>query len=145
MKLSHLPRNAVLSFCGASSCLFFVSAQHGLAKSPQDKAAPLRNNSSLPQAQTSSKTRSSGQSTTQKLANPLNDLLDEAQHDIDQNQFEAAITPLQKVLAEQPDFAYGHFQLAYVYTALKKPKEAQAEYERAATLDPKMSAAYVNL
>src|SRR5206468_11506475 len=43
------------------------------------------------------------------------------------------------------DFAYGHFQLAYVYTALKKPKEAQAEYERAAVLDPKMAAAYVNL
>ncbi|HEX8881938.1 MAG TPA: tetratricopeptide repeat protein, partial [Candidatus Acidoferrum sp.] len=49
------------------------------------------------------------------------------------------------VLADQPDFAYGHFQLAYVYTALKKPKEAQAEYQRAAALDPKMSAAYVNL
>ena len=82
---------------------------------------------------------------TQKLTNPLNDLLDEAQRDIDQNQFEAAITPLQKVLAEEPNFAYGHFQLAYVYTALKKSKEAQAEYQRAAALDPKMSAAYVNL
>ncbi|HKW61600.1 MAG TPA: tetratricopeptide repeat protein [Candidatus Acidoferrum sp.] len=97
------------------------------------------------QPQGSSKAKPSGHSTTQKLANPLNDLLDEAQRDIDQNQFEAAITPLQKVLADQPDFAYGHFQLAYVYTALKKPKEAQAEYQRAATLDPKMSAAYVNL
>jgi Flp pilus assembly protein TadD len=81
----------------------------------------------------------------EKLANPLNDLLAEAQRDIDQKQFEAAVTPLQKVLADQPDFAYGHFQLAYVYTALKKPKEAQAEYERAAALDPKMSAAFVNL
>ncbi|HEX8764405.1 MAG TPA: tetratricopeptide repeat protein, partial [Candidatus Acidoferrum sp.] len=82
---------------------------------------------------------------TQKLANPLNDLLDEAQRDIDQKQFEAAITPLQKVLEEEPNFAYGHFQLAYVYTALKRSKEAQAEYQRAAGLDPKMSAAYVNL
>src|SRR5690242_1085134 len=81
----------------------------------------------------------------EKLANPLNDLLAEAQRDIDQKQFEAAVAPLHKVLADQPDFAYGHFQLAYVYTALKKPKEAQAEYERAAALDPKMSAAFVNL
>ncbi len=145
MKLSHLPRNAVLSFCCASSCLFFASAPHALAKSAEDKDASLRDNSALPQAQTSSKAKSPGQSTKQKLANPLNDLLDEAQHDMDQNRFEAAIMPLQKVLAEQPDFAYGHFQLAYVYTALKKSKEAEAEYQRATALDPKMSAAYVNL
>ncbi|HKE35387.1 MAG TPA: tetratricopeptide repeat protein [Candidatus Acidoferrum sp.] len=96
-------------------------------------------------AQTTAKTKPSGQSTRQKLANPLNDLLDEAQRDIDEHRFEAAITPLQKVLAEEPNFAYGHFQLAYVYTALKKSQEAQAEYQRAVALDPKMSAAYVNL
>ena len=40
------------------------------------------------------------QSQKQKLANPLNDLLDEAQHAIDKNDFEAAISPLQKFLAE---------------------------------------------
>jgi Flp pilus assembly protein TadD len=115
---------------------FFVEAQ---------QAAPLRSDAAGFQAQTSPKAKPSGQTTRQKLANPLNDLLDEAQRDIDQNQFEAAITPLQKVLTDQPDFAYGHFQLAYVYTALKKSKEAQAEYQRAAELDPKMSAAYLNL
>jgi Flp pilus assembly protein TadD len=136
MTLSHFAGNSVLALCCALSCLFFARTGH---------AAPIRDNSSLPQSQTSSKTKPSGQSTTQKLANPLNDLLDEAQHDIDQNQFEAAITPLQRVLAEEPNFAYGHFQLAYVYTAMKKSKEAQAEYQRAAALDPKMSAAYVNL
>ena len=141
MTLSDLARNATLAFCCTSFCLFFASERHALAKSDRDKDASLRDNSSLPQAQTSSKAKPFGQSTTKKLANPLNDLLDEAQRDIDQNQFEAAITPLQKVLADQPDFAYGHFQLAYVYTALKKSKEAQAEYQRAATLDPKMSAA----
>src|SRR5437867_4145005 len=107
-------------FC-VSLSFFFVAAQH---------AAPLRGDSSAPQAQTSSKAKRSGQSTTQKLTNPLNDLLDEAQRDIDQHQFEAAISPLQKVLAEQPDFAYGHFQLGYVYTALKRSKEAQTEYRR---------------
>src|ERR1700675_440883 len=56
------------------------------------------------------------QTRTQKFANPLNDLLDEAQHDIDTNQFEAALTPLQKFLAEKTDIAWAHFQLAYAYT-----------------------------
>jgi tetratricopeptide (TPR) repeat protein len=85
------------------------------------------------------------QSKSQKLANPLNDLLDEAQRSIDKNDFEAAIPPLQKFLAEKPDIAYGHFQLAYVYTALKRTDEARAEYERTIALDPKMSEAYLNL
>jgi Flp pilus assembly protein TadD len=87
----------------------------------------------------------SQQSKSQKLANPLNDLLDEAQRNIDKNDFEAAIPPLQKFLAEKPDVAYGHFQLAYVYTALKRTDEARAEYERTIALDPKMSEAYLNL
>ena len=136
MRLSIFPENSPRFVSFVLSCLFFVVAP--LAALPRDVA-------SAPQAQSSPKPKPSGQSTTKKVANPLNDLLDEAQRDIDQNQFEAAITPLQKVLADQPDFAYGHFQLAYVYTALKKSKEAQAEYQRAAALDPKMSAAYVNL
>src|SRR5208282_2061320 len=97
-------------------------------------------------AQSASQQKSSQpQTRTQKLANPLNDLLDEAQHDIDTNQFEAALVPLQKVLAEKPDIAWAHFQLAYAYTALKRPDEARAEYERATTLDPKMSEAFLNL
>jgi len=82
---------------------------------------------------------------TQKLANPLNDLLDEAQHAIDANNYDAAIPPLQKFIAEQPDVAYGHFQLAYAYTALKRSDEARAEYERAIALDPKMPEACLNL
>src|SRR6266568_1681532 len=145
MTLLHFSTNATLALCCTLSGLFCARAQHSLAESARDKAALLRDSPLASQSQTSTKAKPTGQSKTQKLANPLNDLLDEAQRDIDQKQFEAAMTPLQKVLAEEPDFAYGHFQLAYVYTALKKPKEAQAEYERAATLDPKMSAAYVNL
>jgi superkiller protein 3 len=82
---------------------------------------------------------------TQKLSNPLNDLLDEAQRDMDKSDFEAAIAPLQKVLAEKPEFAYAHFQLAYVYTALKRADDARNEYERAISLDPKMAEAYLNL
>src|ERR1700682_964260 len=85
------------------------------------------------------------QAKTQKVANPLNDLLDEAQQAIDKNNFEAAIPPLQKFLAAQPDVAYGHFQLAYTYTALKRTDEARAEYERAIAIDPKMAEAYLNL
>jgi Flp pilus assembly protein TadD len=105
--------------------------------------APYCDNQFFARAQTPSKP--SPPSKTQKLANPLNDLLDEAQHDIEKNEFEAAIAPLQKVLADQPEFTYAHFQLAYVYTALKKPQEARAEYERTIALDPKMSEAYLNL
>src|SRR5437763_11571626 len=137
-------RNSAVAFFCALSVYFPVGVQL-YSEALRGNPAVYQNNSSASRAQTSTKAKPAGQTKTQKLANPLNDLLDEAQRDIDQKQFEAAITPLQKVLAEQPDFAYGHFQLAYVYTALKKTKEARAEYERTATLDPKMSAAYVNL
>jgi tetratricopeptide (TPR) repeat protein len=81
----------------------------------------------------------------QKLQNPLNDLLDEAQAALDKNNFEAAIAPLQKFLAEKPDVAFAHFQLAYAYTGLNRGEEARAEYERCAALDPKMAEAQLNL
>lgn len=99
----------------------------------------------VPQDQPPAKQKPSGQPGSKKLANPLNDLLDEAQQHINKNEFEAAIEPLQKVIAQEPEFAYAHFQLAYVYTALKKPTEARAEYERTIALDPKMPEPYVNL
>jgi len=86
-----------------------------------------------------------GQSKSMKLANPLNELLDEAKRDIDKNNFEAAIAPLQKVIAEEPNTAYAHFQLAYVFTALKRVDEARAEYERTIAIDPKLSEAYLDL
>src|SRR5258707_14028921 len=72
----------------------------------------------------SAKPKPDAQSRTYKVANPLNDLLDEAQRAIDNKKFEDAISPLQKVIADQHEFAYAHFQLAYVYTALKKTKRA---------------------
>jgi Flp pilus assembly protein TadD len=81
----------------------------------------------------------------QRVANPLNDLLDEAQRDIDANNFDAALTPLQKFIAEKPEVAYAHFELGYAYTALKRSDEARVEYERATELDPKMPEAYLNL
>ena len=86
-----------------------------------------------------------GQTRAEKLRNPLNDLLDEAQAALDKNDYNAAIPPLQKFIAEKPDVAYAHFQLAYAYTALKRTDEAQAEYEKCVALDPKMPEAQLNL
>ncbi|HEX2662485.1 MAG TPA: hypothetical protein VHM93_06600, partial [Candidatus Acidoferrum sp.] len=135
MTLLHFARNGMLVLGGAVFAFFFEVSPNSLPRSSGDAPALRRNALPSSPAQASSKSQPAGQTKTEKLVNPLNDLLDEAQRDVDQKQFEAALAPLQKVLADQPDFAYGHFQLAYVYTALKKPKEAQAEYERAAALD----------
>ena len=96
-------------------------------------------------AQDPTATKKPSQSSVQKVRNPLNDLLDEAQADIDKNDFTAAIAPLQKFIAEKPDVAFAHFQLAYVYTALKRPDDAQPEYEKCLALDPKMPEAQLNL
>jgi Flp pilus assembly protein TadD len=96
-------------------------------------------------AQSASAAKQQTQSRQQKIANPLNDLLDEAQRNIDANNFEAAVAPLQKFIAEKPEVAFAHFQLGYAYTALKRSDEARAEYERAMALDPKMPEAYLNL
>ena len=85
------------------------------------------------------------QPSAQRLRNPLNDLLDEAQAALDKNDYEAAVTPLQKFIAEKPDVAYAHFQLAYAYTALKRPDDARQEFERCIALDPKMPEAQLNL
>ena len=87
----------------------------------------------------------SSQNKPQKVQNPLNDLLDEAQAALDKNNFAAAVTPLQKFLAEKPDVAFAHFQLAYAYTGLNRADEARAEYERCVALEPKMAEAQLNL
>ena len=97
------------------------------------------------QTRAQSQPAAASKGTRQKVANPLNDLLDEARRDIEKQDFAAAIAPLQKVLAEKDDFAYAHFQLGYVYTGLQKTKEARSEYERAMQLDPKMPEAALNL
>ncbi len=99
----------------------------------------------VPQDPPPKSTQSQSQDKPQKVRNPLNDLLDEAQAAIDKNDYEAAISPLQKFIAEKPDVAYAHFQLAYAYTALKRPDEARAEYARCVALDPKMAEAQLNL
>src|SRR5436305_767089 len=111
----------------------------GVPFSPQparDTTAPHFSNALNQQAPPSPPAKKSP-SHPQKISNPLNDLLDEAQQALDKNNFEAAIPPLQKFLAEKPDVPFAHFQLAYTYTALKRPDEAQAEYERAIPSIPK--------
>jgi len=135
MKLARLRSYAMqILLCGFVA---FVGA-------PAAASCALQGSQFTPGPQ-SSKSKPAVASKTQKVANPLNDLLDEAQRDIDNKKFEAAIAPLQKVIADQPEFAYAHFQLAYVYTALQKTDEARAEYTRTITIDPKMSEAYLNL
>jgi Tfp pilus assembly protein PilF len=107
---------------------------------------PIGNNQLNAFAQsTSHSPPSNTQSRKETIHNPLNDYLDEAQRDIDKSDFTAAITPLQKFIAEKPEVAFAHFQLAYAYTALKQVPEARAEYEKAISLDPKMTEAYLNL
>jgi len=81
----------------------------------------------------------------QKLRNPLNDLLDEAQEALDKNDYNAAIPPLQKFIEQKPNVAFAHFQLAYAYTALKRPDDARAEYEKCVAIDSKMPEAQLNL
>jgi len=135
MHSRHRPlvsRTLRYTFC----IIIFAAAQH---------AMPFLSGKLIVFAQASQKQKTAGQSKSQKVANPLNELLDEAKRDIDKNEFESAIPPLQKVIAEQPDSAYAHFQLAYVFTALQKADEARGEYERAIAIDPKMAEAYLNL
>lgn len=100
---------------------------------------------SLPLPQGQNPPKKPPQTKTQKVQNPLNDLLDEAQAALDKNNFEAAIPPLQKFLADKPDVAFAHFELAYAYTGLNRVDEARAEYERCIALEPKMAEAQLNL
>ncbi len=125
MTRSNLRQSSIKHLCCALCISFFLLPQFSVrAQSPSTPA---------------------GQPKSMKLANPLNELLDEAKRDIDQNDFEAAIAPLQKVIAEEPNTAYAHFQLAYVFTALKRVDEARVEYERTIAIDPKLSEAYLDL
>src|SRR6266481_2206395 len=138
MKLAHLRAPAIRTLLLAFCAPFFFSPG-------AQQAAPRPGNQLTAGEQSASRSKPVVQSKTQKVANPLNDLLEEAQRDIDKNNFESAIVPLQKVIADQPEFAYAHFQLAYVYTALKRTDDARVAYERTIALDPKMSEAYLNL
>jgi Flp pilus assembly protein TadD len=126
---SHSPAGLRLSLC----FVILVGTQ---------TIAPHLSKEFLARAQAVSRTP---RSKPQKISNPLTDLLDEAQRAMDAKNFAAAIPPLQKFIAEEPEVAYGHFQLGYAYTALQRSDEARTEYERAMALDPKMPEAPLNL
>jgi Flp pilus assembly protein TadD len=127
----------------AGACALLLAAPYSMALVITFQAASgvAFARTALPQ----SNTKQATQARPKKIANPLNDLLDEAQRNIDANNFDAAIPPLQKFIAEKPEVAFAHFQLAYAYTALKRGDEARAEYECAIGLDAKMPEAYLNL
>jgi tetratricopeptide (TPR) repeat protein len=136
--------------CRAIAALFvFTGVQHlvpGLGGLPAYTFAQSQTSGGQsPASKPSTAKSSTGQTRKDTVHNPLNDYLDEAQRDIDKNEFTAAITPLQKFIAEKDDVAYAHFQLAYAYTALKQVPDARTEYEKAIALDPKMTEAYLNL
>lgn len=81
-------------------------------------------------------------------AQALNRLLSDAQSAVDRQDYETAAQNYQDYLAKKPDDAEVHFNLGYVYTAMQRPDDAKAEYEKAIALapeDPKMAPAYQNL
>jgi Flp pilus assembly protein TadD len=110
--------------CGCALCVYLAAAPAGSAQTvgtsrtriPQDAAAVA-----------------------------LNNLVAQAQSAMDRKDYESAVQAYQKYLAEKPDDATVHYDLGYAYTAMQKPAEAKAEYEKAISLDPKMAAAYQNL
>ena len=75
----------------------------------------------------------------------LNHLLNDAQTAVQQKDYDSAAKDYQQYLAKKPDDATVHFDLGYVYTALNRTDDAKSEYQKAVALDPKMSAAYLNL
>jgi len=85
----------------------------------------------------------------QRVADPdsvaLYNLLTAAQAALGKKDYAAAAQNYQEYLAKKPDDAFSHFQLGYVFSALQRPADAKAEYEKAIALDPRMAAAYLNL
>jgi superkiller protein 3 len=75
----------------------------------------------------------------------LNRLLAAAQDAVNQQDYATAAQKYQAYLAKKPDDALVHYDLGYAYTALRRPTDAKAEYEKAISLDPKMASAYQNL
>src|SRR5260370_19238567 len=83
----------------------------GLCVGGSQHAAPLQGSQTPANAQSSSKSKAEAQSKSRKVANPLNDLLDEAQRDIHEKEFEPPVPPLQTATPNHPQFAYPHLHL----------------------------------
>jgi len=76
---------------------------------------------------------------------PANAALAAAQEAMERKDYEAAVTSLQDYLGKEPRDAAAHFQLGYAYTALHRPEDAKAEYEKTIALKPDMPEAQLNL
>ena len=83
--------------------------------------------------------------TADPAAEALNRLLAAAQEAADRQDYATAAQNYQAYLEKKPDDATVHFNLGYAYTALQRPADAQSEYQKAISLDPKMTGAYLNL
>lgn len=91
-----------------------------------------------------------GESRTQvRVASPedqaLHDLLVKAKTEVDSSNYATAQADYEKYLAQRPNDAAAHFDLGYVYTALRQTDNAITEYRKAVALDPKMLQAQLNL
>jgi len=75
----------------------------------------------------------------------LHRLLVAAADAVNRQDFDTAAQDYQDYLAKKPDDASVHYNLGYTYTALERPDDAKAEYEKAIALDPQMEPAYRNL
>ena len=64
---------------------------------------------------------------------------------MDRKDFQTAVQNYQDYLAKKPDDALTHFNLGYAWMSMRKLTEAQGEYQKAVSLDPKMAPAYLNL
>src|SRR5947199_4896684 len=84
MMLPAFARNSALTFFCAVLVFLFPGSPQPLARSSDDKTALQREALLSSQAPRASQAQPLGQTKTEKLANPLNDLLDEAQRDIDE-------------------------------------------------------------
>ena len=82
---------------------------------------------------------------TVRVEDPQQALLTQADEAIEKKDFPRAVEALQKYIAEKPDDAYAHFQLAFAFDRMSKYDDAAAEYRRAIAIDPKLAAAYQNL
>jgi len=88
------------------------------------------------------------QTRVQHIPDPDRDLkllLVQGQNALDKKDYAAAADIFRKYLAQKPDDASAHFQLAYACTSLQQLDAAMDEYRKAASLDPQMAAAQLNL
>jgi superkiller protein 3 len=76
---------------------------------------------------------------------PLEILLRQAEHALEKEDYASAAKALEEYLALRPEDAIAHFHLGYAYTGLSRREDAQRAYTRATELDPKLTAAYLNL